>query len=62
MAGVGGLASSLSPAGSSTAALGGEGTTVAGGSLAGELVVSSKIVVALHEFPRSVFINRTKRE
>ena len=60
--GVGGLADSFSPAGSSTAALGGEGTTVAVGSLAGELVVSSMIVVALHEFTGLVLIIRSKRE
>ena len=61
-AGVEGLAVSFSPAVSSTAARGGEGAAVAGGSLAGELVVSSSIAVALQELPGLVFIIRSKKE
>ena len=62
MAGVEDLAGSSSIMGSSTAALGGEGAAGAGGSLAGELVVSSKIAVALHDSIGLVFIIRTKEE
>ena len=46
-AGIEGWAGSLSPTGPSTTALGGEDAAVAGGSLTGELVVSSRIAVAL---------------
>ena len=60
--GVGGLAGSFSLAGSSSVALGGEGAAVAGGARAGELVVSSKIVVALRKYIGLVFIVRSKRE
>ena len=51
MAGIEGWAGSLSSAGPSGAVLSGEDTTVAGGSLTGELVVSSRIAVALCKEP-----------
>ena len=54
------LAGSFSVTGPSAVARGGEGAAVAGGSLPGELVVSSKIAVALHKSPGLVFINRSK--
>ena len=45
--GVEGREGSLSPTGPSAAVLGGKDAAVAGGSLTGELVVSSRIAVAL---------------
>ena len=47
MIGIDGWAASLSSAGPSGAVLSGEDTTVVGGSLTGELVVSSRTSVAL---------------
>ena len=45
--GIDGWAGSLSSTGPSVAVLGGEDAAAAGGSLTGELVVSSRIAVAL---------------
>ena len=60
--GVGGLAGSFSVACSSVVALGGEGAMTVGGALAGELVISSKIVVALQKYTGLISIVRSKRE
>ena len=61
-AGVEGPAVSFSPAVSSIVARGGEGAEVAGCSLTGELVVSSRIAVALQELHGLVFIIASKEE
>ena len=43
-------------------ALGGEGAMAVGGTLAGELVVSSKIAVALQKYIGLISIIRSKKE